>query len=77
MKLQEEYLCQKKNSLMNFQYTNRYYQKMIMIIYITDVNDNIPQCQYFHSNIQLNENYIQKNIFQIHANDPDLGKLNF
>ena len=74
MKLQEEYLCQKKNSLMNFQYTNKYYHKMIMIISITDVNDNIPKCQYFHSNIQLNENSIQRNIFQVHANDPDLGE---
>ncbi len=75
MKLQEEYLCQKKNSLMDFQYTNKYYQKMIVIIYITDVNDNIPKCQYFHSMIQLNENNIQQNIFQIHADDPDLGRF--
>ncbi len=75
MKLQELYNCQKKNSFINFQYTNTYYQKMLVIIYINDINDNIPICHYFHTNIQLNENEIKKNIFQIQAYDPDLGKF--
>jgi hypothetical protein len=74
IKLQEQYSCQKKNSVINFQYTNKYYQKMLVIIYITDVNDNIPLCNYFHARIHLNENQIQQNIFQVQAHDPDLGK---
>ena len=74
MKLQENRFCSKKISHVNFQYTNRFYQKMLVIIYVNDVNDNIPQCRDFHSRIHLNENQVQKNIFQIQANDPDLGK---
>lgn len=62
MKLQENFFCPKKNSLVNFQYTEKYYQKMIVVIYITDVNDNIPICRDFHSSIILNENNIQKSL---------------
>ncbi|CAF4268939.1 unnamed protein product, partial [Rotaria sp. Silwood2] len=74
IKLQEQYYCQTKNLFINFQYTNKYYQKMLIIIYINDVNDNIPICKNFHTNIQLNENEIQTNIYQIEAFDPDLGE---
>jgi len=77
IKLQDEYLCQKKNTFINFQYTNNYYQKKLIIIYINDINDNIPLCNIFHTNIHLNENQIEKNIFQIQAYDPDLGKFLF
>ncbi|CAF4773725.1 unnamed protein product, partial [Rotaria sp. Silwood2] len=74
IKLQEQYYCQTKNLFINFQYTNKYYQKMLIIIYINDVNDNIPICKNFHTNIQLNENEIQTNIYQIEAFDPDLSE---
>lgn len=74
LKLQELFSCQKKNSLLNFQYTKKYYQKLIVTIYINDINDNIPQCNYFHTNIQINENEIKQNIYQIQAFDPDLGE---
>ncbi|CAF4638938.1 unnamed protein product, partial [Rotaria sp. Silwood1] len=74
IKLQEQYYCQKKNLFINFQYTNKYYQKMLIIIYINDINDNIPICNHFHTHIKLNENEIQKNIYQIQAYDPDLGE---
>ena len=73
MKLQEQYYCSKKNSFINFQYTKKYYQKMLIIIYIHDINDNRPICYSFHAKIQLNENELKDNIFQIQANDPDLG----
>ena len=75
IKLQEQFDCQKKNSSINFQYTTKYYQKMLIIIYINDINDNIPICNIFHAKIQLNENEIQKNIFQVQAYDPDLGRF--
>ncbi|CAF1009126.1 unnamed protein product, partial [Rotaria sordida] len=74
IKLQEQYYCQKKNSFINIQYTNKYYQKMLIIIYINDINDNIPICNNFHINIQLNENEIKKNLYQIQAYDSDLGE---
>ncbi|CAF3290402.1 unnamed protein product [Rotaria socialis] len=74
MKLQEQYNCQKKNSRINFQYSNKFYQKMLVTIYINDINDNIPQCVHFHTNIDLNENEIKKNLYQIQAFDPDLGE---
>ena len=74
MKLQENLFCSKKNSQVNFQYTNRFYRKMLVIIHINDVNDNIPQCQTFHSRISFNENQLQKNLFRIQATDPDRGK---
>jgi hypothetical protein len=76
IKLQEQYYCQNKNSSINFQYTKKYYQKMLIIISITDINDNIPICNPFHARIQFDENQIQKNLFQIQAYDPDLGNLN-
>ncbi|CAF3595684.1 unnamed protein product [Adineta steineri] len=75
IKLQEQYSCQKTNiSMINFQYTKNYYQKILIIIHINDINDNIPICSNFHTNIQLNENELRKNIFQIQAYDPDLGE---
>jgi hypothetical protein len=77
IKLREEYYCQKNNSSIQFQYTDKYYHKMLISIYVTDINDNIPRCNHFHSQIYLNENEIQKNIFHIHATDPDLGKFPF
>ncbi|UJR27505.1 hypothetical protein I4U23_008789 [Adineta vaga] len=75
MKLYELYHCQKKNtSLINFDYTKIFYQKILIIIHITDVNDNIPTCSLFHTKIHLNENEIHKNLIQIQAYDPDLGE---
>lgn len=73
MKLQEFFYCEKTNSLMNFQYTNKYYQKMLVTIYIDDINDNIPMCENFHTHIELNENEVRKNIFQVQAYDLDSG----
>ena len=77
MKLQDVYFCQTKNSFLNFQYTKKYYQKMLVVIYVTDVNDNIPRCQHFHSKIVFNENEIPKNLLRIEAEDPDLGMFSF
>jgi hypothetical protein len=74
IKLQEKYSCENQNSFINFQYANKYYQKMLVIIYINDINDNIPICKDFHTHIYLNENQIQKNLFQVQAYDPDLGE---
>lgn len=74
MKLQETLSCSQKTSQVNFQYTNRFYRKMLVIIHINDVNDNIPQCQIFHSRISFNENQVQKNLFRVQAIDPDRGK---
>lgn len=74
MKLQEHYDCQKKNSHINIQYANKFYQRMLIIIYINDINDNIPMCSHFHTNINLNENEIKKNLYQVQAFDPDLGE---
>jgi hypothetical protein len=50
---------------------------MLFTIYINDINDNPPQCNYFHRHIYLHENQIQTNLFHVHAFDPDLGKFNF
>lgn len=74
MKLQETLSCSQKTSQVNFQYTNRFYRKMLVIIHINDVNDNIPQCQIFHSRISFNENQVQKNLFRVQAIDPDRGR---
>jgi len=77
IKLQEIYKSEKENVSFNFQYSNKYYQKMLVTIYINDINDNIPICNYFHKHIYLNENQIQTNIFHVQAFDPDLGKFHF
>ncbi|CAF5017159.1 unnamed protein product, partial [Rotaria sp. Silwood1] len=75
MKLQEIYSFQEKNSSsFYFQYSNKYYQKIFITIYIDDINDNIPICNYFHKHIYLNENKIQTNIFHVQAIDLDQGE---
>ncbi|CAF0982632.1 unnamed protein product, partial [Rotaria sordida] len=75
IKLQEIYTdFQEKNSLFSFQYSNKYYQKILITIYIDDINDNIPICNYFHKHIYLNENQIQTNIFHVQGFDPDQGE---
>ncbi|CAF1545949.1 unnamed protein product [Rotaria magnacalcarata] len=73
MKLQDINSSLKGNSLFRFQYSNKYYQKILVTIYINDVNDNIPRCDEFHKHIYLNENQIQTNIFHVQAIDPDQG----
>ena len=75
LKLQEIYSSKKPNLSFNIQYSNKYYQKMLIIIHVNDVNDNIPSCKYFHKHIYLNENQIQTNIFHVQAFDFDLGKF--
>jgi hypothetical protein len=77
IKFQEIYHSHQKNSSSYFQYSNKYYRKILITIYINDINDNIPQCDYFHQHTFLNENQIQTNIFQVHAFDPDRGKYLF
>ena len=62
------------NSSFNIYYSNKYYQKMIIIVYIKDINDNIPICNHFHNHIYLNENQIQTNIYHVQALDSDLGE---
>ncbi|UJR21665.1 hypothetical protein I4U23_024742 [Adineta vaga] len=71
IKLQEFYTIQNKNTSFHFQYSKKFYQKMIFTIYINDVNDNVPRCHSFHNHIYLNENQIQFNIFHVHGYDPD------
>ena len=74
MKFKEIYAYQHNHSQIEFQYTNNFYQKFIVTIFITDVNDNLPKCHRFHTKIYLNENQIYKNLHQIQAYDPDLGE---
>ena len=70
MKLQEIY---QTSSVLKVQYSTKYHQKMLITIYIDDVNDHIPQCDYFHQHLFLHENQIQTNILRVHAVDPDRG----
>jgi hypothetical protein len=77
IKLQEIYNFQMENFSSYFQYSNKYYQKILITIYINDINDNIPICNYFHQHIYLNENQIHTNIFHVQAFDLDLGKFLF
>lgn len=75
-KLQEDDHCQNTTrSGMDLQYTTKYHQKMLVVVYIQDVNDNIPQCTGFHAHLRLNENEKKSNLFQVQAFDPDLGKF--
>lgn len=74
MKLQERYYCQQQYpSPINFQYTSKFYQKLVVVVHITDVNDNAPRCPVFHAKVQLNENETPKDLVRIQASDPDLG----
>lgn len=75
LKLQEIYNFQDKNSLYHFRFSNKFYHKLLITVYIKDVNDNAPLCNSFHKHIYLNESQIQKNIFHVKAIDPDLGKF--
>lgn len=77
LKISYEIKLQEKNISLKFQYSNKYYQKMLVTIYINDINDNIPKCKYFHREIFLYENQIQTNIFHVQAFDPDRGKFYF
>jgi hypothetical protein len=64
----------KFQEIYNSSFDFKYYQKLLIIIYINDINDHIPMCNYFHKHIYLNENQIQTNIFHVQAFDNDLGK---
>ncbi|CAF4430306.1 unnamed protein product, partial [Adineta steineri] len=74
IKLQEIYTTQNNNLSFDLQYSNKYYQKIFITIYINDINDNIPSCESLHQHIYLNENQIQTNIFHVQAFDPDQGE---
>ena len=76
MKLQENHRCHKGggNGSIHFQYTRQYYQKMLVMIYVNDINDQLPICPQFHTEMRLNENELRTNLFRVHATDADLGK---
>jgi hypothetical protein len=75
-KLQAEHDCQRKSlSTIDFQYTGTYYQTMLVIIRVQDVNDNVPICVDAHVHRSLNENQVQHNVFHVQAYDPDRGSI--
>ena len=75
-KLQEESHCPNSTrSGMDLQYTSRYHQKILVIVYVQDVNDNVPLCTSFHARVHLNENEKKSNLFQVQASDPDQGNV--
>ncbi|CAF0954004.1 unnamed protein product [Didymodactylos carnosus] len=51
----------------------KYRQKIKVKIYIEDINDNPPQCDRFHSTVDVEENKIQTNIIKMKGYDPDRG----